>query len=105
VRRGTSYTARYMEAIFRPGTQTVIHRHSGAEAWFTISGETCLETPDGTMMGRATGPPVIVPEGAPMQLTATGRQVRRGLVLVLHDASQPATTPAPDWQPRGLCLP
>jgi hypothetical protein len=41
--------------------------------------------------------------GPPMHLTATGTETRRALVLILHDASQPATTPASDWTPKGLC--
>lgn len=49
------------------------------------------------------GDPVIVPSGPPMHLTATGTETRRALVLILHDASQPATTPASDWMPKGLC--
>ena len=36
------------------------HTHSGPEAWYTVAGETCLETPDGVQIGRAGGPPVIV---------------------------------------------
>ena len=73
------------------------------EAWYTASGETCLETPQGTMIGRAGGAPVIVPEGPPMHLTATGTETRRALVLILHDSTQPPTTPARDWTPKGLC--
>ncbi|WP_286574865.1 hypothetical protein [Pseudoxanthomonas winnipegensis] len=34
---------------------------------------------------------------------ATGHQLRRGLVLILHDATQPATTVVQDWTPKGLC--
>jgi quercetin dioxygenase-like cupin family protein len=79
------------------------HTHSGPEAWYTLSGQTCLETPDGVMVGRADGPPVIVPQGSPMHLTATGATERRALVLILHDASQPATTLSHDWKPKGLC--
>jgi quercetin dioxygenase-like cupin family protein len=99
-----SYSAQYMEAIFTPGMTAPAHRHSGPEAWYTLSGETCLETPDGTMIGRAGGSHVIVPGGPPMHLTATGTETRRALVLVLHDSTQPPTTPAPDWTPRGLCV-
>ena len=33
--------------------KSAVHRHSGPEAWYTVSGETCLETPDGTQVGRA----------------------------------------------------
>jgi quercetin dioxygenase-like cupin family protein len=100
---GRDYTAQFMEATFRPGMKSRIHRHSGPEAWYTLSGETCLETPDGSMVGRAGGPPVIVPYGPPMELTATGTETRRALVLILHDSSQPHTTVATDWKPKGLC--
>lgn len=97
------YSVQYMEAIFAPGMTAPTHRHSGPEAWYTMAGETCLETPDGKMVGRAGGPPVIVPGGPPMHLTATGTETRRSLVLILHDSTQPPTTPASDWTPKGLC--
>ena len=100
---GVRYTAQYMEAVFRPGMKSVVHRHPGPEAWYTLSGETCLETPEGTMVGRPGGQHVIVPGGPPMELTATGTEVRRSLVLILHDSSQPPGSLAPDWTPKGLC--
>jgi quercetin dioxygenase-like cupin family protein len=100
---GTSYTAQYMEAVFTPGMKSRVHRHSGPEAWYTLSGETCLETPEGSLVGRAGDTRVIVPQGPPMELTATGPDVRRALVLILHDSSQPHTTVASDWVPKGLC--
>ena len=82
----TDYTAVYMEAIFDPGTTAAIHSHSGPEAFYTLTGETCLETPDGVLTGRADGPVVIVPGGPPMLLTATVPIRRRGVVLILHDS-------------------
>jgi quercetin dioxygenase-like cupin family protein len=97
------YSATYMEAIFTPGMESSTHTHSGPEAWYTLTGETCLETPDGRMVGRAGGPPVIVPAGPPMHLTATGNTTRRAIVLILHDRSQPATTVTHTWTPKGLC--
>jgi quercetin dioxygenase-like cupin family protein len=97
------YTARYMEALFTPGMTSSIHRHSGPEVWYTLTGETCLETSEGKMIGRAGGTPVIVPGGLPMYLTATGTELRRALVLILYDLSQPASSPAHDWAPKGLC--
>jgi quercetin dioxygenase-like cupin family protein len=97
------YSATYMEAVFTPGMESSTHTHSGAEAWYTMTGETCLETPDGRMVGRAGGPPVIVPAGPPMHLTATGNSTRRAIVLILHDRSQPATTVTHAWTPKGLC--
>ena len=103
VRQGVAYSAMYMEAIFTPGMTSSTHTHSGPEAWYTLAGETCLETPDGIMVGRAGGPPVIVPAGPPMHLTATGTVERRAIVLILHDGSQPATTVTHTWTPKGLC--
>jgi len=99
----TTYTARYMEATFIPGMTAPTHTHPGPEAWYTISGETCLETPAGAVVGRAGGEPVIVPGGPPMHLTAIGSETRRALVLVLHDSGQAATQFTDTWTPRGLC--
>lgn len=101
---GTQYSTQYMEAIFTPGMTAPAHIHSGPEAWFTSSGETCLETSDGReQIGRPGGPPVIVPAGLSMHLTATGTVQRRALVLILHDSSRPPTTVVHDWTPKGLC--
>ena len=97
------YSAQYMEAVFTPGMTAPAHRHSGPEAWYTLTGETCLETPEGKMIGRAGGSHVIVPGGPPMHLTATGNETRRALVLILHDSTQAPTTMVHDWTPKGLC--
>lgn len=97
------YSSQYMEAIFTPGMTAPSHRHSGPEAWYTITGVTCLETSEGFMVGKPGGPAVIVRGGLPMHLTAIGKETRRSLVLILHDSSQPPTTPARDWTPTGLC--
>jgi quercetin dioxygenase-like cupin family protein len=83
VSAGVPYVSEYMEAVFTPGMTTPVHRHPVPEAWYTVSGETCLETPEGKMVGRAGGAPVIVPGGPPMHLTATGTEIRRALVLIL----------------------
>jgi quercetin dioxygenase-like cupin family protein len=99
---GETYSAQYMETIFNPGMTAPEHTHSGPEAWYTLAGETCLETPQGKQVGRP-GQYVIVPAGPPMHLTATGNEQRRGLALILHLSSQPATTPEHEWTPKGLC--
>jgi quercetin dioxygenase-like cupin family protein len=102
VMAGRPYTARYMEAVFTPGMRAPVHRHSGPEAWFLISGAQCLETPDGMTIARA-GEGAVVPEGPPMALSSVGTETRRSVLLVLHDASQPWITLANDWLPKGLC--
>jgi quercetin dioxygenase-like cupin family protein len=96
-----AYTAEYMEAVFKPGMKSTVHRHPGPEVWYTLTGETCLETPDGITVDRATGQHVIIPGGLPMELTAIGTELRRGEVLILHDSSKPLSSLAPDWKPKG----
>jgi len=101
---GDMYSAQLMEADFTPGMTAAAHIHSGPEAWYALGGETCLETSDGRVqIGRAGGPPVIVPMGLAMHLTATGTEQRRSIVLILHQSSKPATTMIHDWIPKGLC--
>jgi quercetin dioxygenase-like cupin family protein len=100
-----SFAAVYMEGVFQPGMSTVVHRHPGTEAWITLEGSMCLETPEGTVQQRAGDPGVMVAGGLPMQLTGTGTMPRRSIVLILQDATQPRSTPAHDWTPRGLCVP
>jgi quercetin dioxygenase-like cupin family protein len=99
----TRYTAVYLESTFEPGMTAPIHLHSGPEAFYTLTGETCLETPDGAQVARGPGHVVIVPGGPPMLLMAIGTQRRQGFALILHDSSQPATTMVQDWMPKGLC--
>jgi quercetin dioxygenase-like cupin family protein len=61
----TAYTAMYMEAVFQPGMKSVVHRHSGPEAWYTLTGQTCLETPDGVMVDHAGDQNLVGPAGRP----------------------------------------
>ena len=98
-----AYAAVYMEGVFRPGMRSPIHRHPGVEVWYTLEGEQCLETPQGKLVQRAGDAGVMVPGGVPMILTGTGSGVRRSLVLILQDATQPRSMLATDWAPAGLC--
>ena len=104
VRLEGRYTASYMQAATSPGFQTEVHQHGGPEALFTLSGEVCVETPDGKLVGGAGREPLLINGDVPMQLTSVGSEVRRSLVLILHDATQPWKVPtASPWVPKGLC--
>lgn len=96
------YTARYMEAVFPPGMQTSVHTHSGPEAWYILSGVQCLQTPEGQSITRADEG-AVVPIGPPMVLTGMGTEMRRSVILVLHDTSQPWMTIAASWKPAAPC--
>jgi hypothetical protein len=98
-----SFAAVYMEGVFAPGMQSVVHRHPGVEAWYTLEGSMCLETPQGKLEQHAGGPGVLMRGGEPMMLTGTGQRVRRSVVLILQDATKPRSTPAHDWMPKQLC--
>lgn len=99
----STYTAEYLRSIFKPGTTAPLHVHSGPEAFYAVSGDTCLETPDGLKIGRGPGNSLMIEAGPPMLLMAIGTAPRHGFALILHDASQPATTLTQHWHPQGLC--
>ena len=96
-----TYAATYMEATFMPDTRTRVHIHPGPEAWYMLEGSQCLETPEGrTIVGP--GKTMMVRGDIPMVLHAYGSERRRSLVLILHDAARPASTPN-NWTPKWLC--
>src|ERR1700748_3551261 len=81
VKPNEPYTAQFMEGILEPGSVSRTHTHTGPEAFYTESGESCVETPGGKQVGRK-GTDIVVPEGIPMELVATGTSTRRGIILV-----------------------
>ena len=99
----TSYDAEFLKSTFSPGMTAPLHVHSGPEAFFAVSGDTCLETPDGVQWGRGPGNSMVVRGGPPMQLVAPGPEPRKGFALILHDAKLPPTTLVHHWTPKGLC--
>lgn len=103
VAEGPSLAAEYLRSIFKPGATAPLHNHSGPEAFYALTGDTCLETPDGVQVGRGSGNILIIRAGPPMLLMAVGKGVRRGFALILHDAHQAPTTLTQAWQPKGLC--
>jgi quercetin dioxygenase-like cupin family protein len=102
MRPGVHYTARYMESTLPPGVVSAMHAHAGPEAFYTVSGAQCLETPDGITVSRA-GESTIVDPGPPMAVSAVGADTRRAIFLVLHDSAQPWMTRVSSWLPTGRC--
>lgn len=103
VDKNTSYDAEFLKSTFSPGMTAPIHVHSGPEAFYAVSGDTCLETPDGVQVGRGAGNSMVVRGGPPMLLMALGKEPRKGFAMILHGASLPPTTLVYDWVPKGLC--
>ena len=96
-----SYSAVLSYAVMRPGDNSRVHIHAGPEGWYVLSGEQCLETPEGANRARAGGT-MTVRSNIPMELNVTGTTLRRAFALVIHDAAQPRGTPS-DWKPAGAC--
>jgi hypothetical protein len=99
----SEYAAIYMETMLPPGFAAPIHSHPGPEVVYPISGEVCIETPDGRNVERPGNESHVIPGGRPMALVVTGSEHHRSLVLILHDTSRPPIIPVTDWTPKGLC--
>lgn len=98
-----SFSAEYLKSTFAPGMTAPVHVHSGPEAFYAITGGTCLETPDGVQVAGGAGHSLIVRQGPPMLLMAIGREVRQGFALILHQEGSAPTTLSAAWTPEGLC--
>lgn len=42
-----NFSVEYLKSTFLPGMTAPLHLHSGPEAFYAISGASCLETPEG----------------------------------------------------------
>lgn len=97
------FSVEYLKSTFAPGMTAPLHLHSGPEAFYAISGASCLETPDGVQIARGPGHSLMVRQGPPMLLAAIGHETRQGFALILHSKGSPPTTLTSNWTPGGLC--
>ncbi len=97
------FSAEYLKSTFAPGMTAPVHVHSGPEAFYAISGGSCLETPDGVQVARGAGHSLMVRQGPPMLLMAIGQETRQGFALILHGQGSAPTTLTSTWAPKGLC--
>ncbi|USQ97643.1 hypothetical protein [Caulobacter sp. RL271] len=97
------FSAEYLKSTFAPGMTAPVHVHSGPEAFYAISGGSCLETPDDVQVARGAGHSLMVRRGPPMLLMAIGHEPRQGFALILHAEGSPPTTLTSAWTPKGLC--
>jgi hypothetical protein len=98
-----TFSAEYLKSTFTPGMAAPVHVHSGPEAFYAITGGSCLETPDGVQVARGAGHSLMVRQGPPMLLMAIGEEVRQGVALILHQEGSVPTTLTSTWAPEGLC--
>lgn len=89
--RAPKYAIQVNSSRFAPGMYSLAHQHSGVEAFYVIEGEQCLETPTQATILRK-GETLAIPTGIPMRVVVTGSKPRHVLAIIVHDATQPATT-------------
>jgi len=93
------------EADFGPEMKAevalAVHTHPGPEIFYLLTGEQCLETPNGIIRASA-GEGMVAPANTPMQLNITGSSSRDAFFVIIHDAAKPRVTPS-DWEPKGQC--
>ncbi|MES3049355.1 hypothetical protein, partial [Sphingomonas faeni] len=100
---GPTLAADYLRLVFSPGVTAQVHIHSGPKAFFALTVDTCLATPEGTQVGRGPGNSLMIRPGPPMLLMAVGKEERRGFAFILHDATKSPTILTQQWRPQGSC--
>lgn len=92
------YSMRVLSSMLEPGITTPVHTHSGPEAFYVVSGEQCLETPERSY-SLGVGQSLVLPAGVIHRGRPGGSSARRVLGLNLNDAARPASynldTPPP----------
>jgi hypothetical protein len=82
-------------------TARLTHTHAGPEIFYLLTGEQCLETPNGAQRARA-GEGMVAPANTPMALNIMGSSKRDAFFVVIHDSTKPFATVS-DWRPKGAC--
>lgn len=101
---GARVTARFMQAMTKPGATTQPHSHDGPEAFHVLTGAICMESPMGIARTEA-GKDYWIGGGHPMQLSSIGTEVRRSLFVVIHPSDRPWMNVGIAWKPTGACSP
>lgn len=89
-----SYLLRLNQAVAPPGTKTSVHSHPGSEAFFVLSGQVTQRTADSVRVADAGQ---SLPGGRPdtaMEVSSTGTQELRQLIMFVVDATRPFSVPA-----------
>jgi hypothetical protein len=88
------YLLRINEATGAPGSATAVHTHPGSEAFYVLSGEQSIRGPGGVLRITAGGASAGRGADVPMQVSSSGAQDLRALVMFVVDATRPFSTPA-----------
>ena len=90
----TQYLLRINEPSGPPGSITIVHSHPGTEAFYVLTGELCMRTPQGVIRVSAGRTEAGTGADIPVQVSSCGSTDLRGLVMFLVDATKPFSSPA-----------
>lgn len=90
----SQYLLRINEASGPPGSVTPVHSHPGSEAFFVLTGEQSIRGSGGTMVVKAGQPQAGHGADLPMQVSSSGSENLRALVMFVVDAARPFSSPA-----------
>lgn len=90
----TQYLLRINEPSGPPGSITIVHSHPGTEAFYVLTGELCMRTPQGVIRVLAGRTEAGTGADIPVQVSSCGSTDLRGLVMFLVDATRPFSSPA-----------
>lgn len=88
------YLLRINEASGSPGSTTSVHTHPGSEAFFVLSGEQSIRSPDGAMRVAVGHAEAGHGADTPMQVSSSGSTDLHALVMFVVDATKPFSSPA-----------
>lgn len=89
----SEYLLRINEASGAPGAVTSVHSHPGSEAFFVLAGEQSIRSPLGVQVVKPGQPEAGAGPGMPMQVSSTGQEDLKSLVMFVVDAGKPFSTP------------
>jgi quercetin dioxygenase-like cupin family protein len=87
------YLLRVNEGSGPPGSVTPVHSHPGSEAAYVLAGEQSFRTPHGVMRIAAGKAAAGHAPNTPMQVSSSGSEPAKALVMFVVDATKPFSKP------------
>jgi hypothetical protein len=88
------YLLRINQAAGPPGSLTAVHTHPGSEAFYVLTGEQSIRTPQGVLRVATGTSETGHGADVPMQVSSSGSTDLHALVMFVVDATRPFSSPA-----------
>ena len=88
------YLLRVNHGFGPPGAKTAVHTHPGSEAFYVLSGEQTIRTPQGVLQIKTGQSQPGSGSDTPMQVSSGGTTDLHALVMFVVDATRPFSSPA-----------